>query len=118
MEGRTVLIAWLIHFFGIDAGAPYGRWVPYSFWSGIAGSFLSSAIASAVAFFFLFYIHHVCTYSRWCVRWGHTPMADGRGRVCHRHHPDHEAGKPRLRGEALHRAHRDWQRRRHPGNPV
>jgi hypothetical protein len=98
---------WWIHFFGIDFGTKYGVWVPYNFWSGVAGSFLMSVLGSALTFGILFYVHHVCTYSRWCVRWGHTQLADGRGRACWRHHPDHK-GRRKLRGPALHKAHAEW----------
>ena len=103
------MLRWLIHFSGVDYGARYGVWVPYNFWSGIAGSFIASIIGSGLTFFFMFYVHHVCTYSRWCIRWGHTPMAGGLGRVCHHHHPDRPPGtRGRLRGEALHGEHFAW----------
>ncbi len=98
----------LIHFSESTTAHRTGTGFRTSFGLASAGSFLCSIIGSAITFFFLFYIHHVCTYSRWCVRWGHTPMAGGRGRVCHRHHPDHEPGTPRLRGGALHAAHFEW----------
>lgn len=34
----------IIHETGVDYGGRYGHWVPYSFWSGIAGSFLIGVI--------------------------------------------------------------------------
>lgn len=96
---------WAVHVTGCDYGLPYGRFGFYNFWSGVAGSFL----VSLVAVFFLFYVHHTCHYSRWCLRWGAHELAGGQARVCARHHPD--LGGKRPRGAALHQMHRDWLER-------
>lgn len=97
---------WVVHVLGIDYGLPFGHWGWYNLWSGVAGS----CLVNATLFFFLFYIHHTCHYSRWCLRWGHHPLAGGMYKVCGRHHPDHEDGK-RPRGQALWVRHREWEAR-------
>lgn len=95
---------WLVHQAGIDQGAPYGRWVPLNFWSGIAGSFL----VNLVTFFALWYVHHTCHDSWRCLRWGKFPAAGGVFRTCWRHHPDSD-GARRPSRDVIRRLHRDHQ---------
>ncbi|MGZ6570459.1 MAG: hypothetical protein ACXVHB_05980 [Solirubrobacteraceae bacterium] len=58
----------------------------YQFWSGIAGSFLTSMPGRLIAGF-LFYRHHNCHQNR-CPRLAWHPDADGHPK-CKVHHPDH-----------------------------
>lgn len=99
---------WLIHFTGTDYTGRYGHVVPYSFWSGVAGSFL----VGVLAWFFGYYVHHTCHYAWWCMGWAHVPIAGGIAGTCHRHapHPD-LAGKRRPRGTRLHDLHFAWEAR-------
>lgn len=91
---------WLVHFAGVDYGAPYGRWVPYDFWSGIAGSFIIGVIVWTA----LWWFHGTCHASPWCFRFGRHPAADGTFKLCWKHHPD-MGERPRL--EMIHRLHRE-----------
>jgi hypothetical protein len=96
----TGLWHWLVHVTGCDYGLPYGHFSPYDFWSGVAGSFL----VGVLTWFLLWYAHHTCRWSVWCLRYGHYP--DSRGvRWCARHHPDHKGQK--VTGELLHRLHHE-----------
>ena len=98
---------WLIHQAGIDAGAPYGHWVPINFWAGIAGSFLVNLAVFSLGW----YAHHTCHDSWRCWRWGKYPAAGGLFRTCWKHHPESD-GSPRPRRDALHRLHAEWRDRR------
>lgn len=74
----------LIHGTGSDSGGPFCHVVPYSFWSGVAGSFL----VNVVSFTLMFYVHHTCHDSARCLRWGKFPAAGGTFKLCAKHHPD------------------------------
>ena len=95
---------WLVHFAGVDYGAPYGRWVPYNFWSGIAGSFIIGALVWA----FLTWYHGTCQGSPRCLRRGRHDAAGGTFKLCWKHHPD-MGERPHL--EMIHRLHREHQER-------
>jgi len=92
----------LVHFFGCDYGAQYGRWVPYDFWSGVSGSFL----VGLSVFLGTWYLHHTCHDSWRCFRWGKYEAAGGMFRLCRHHHPDLRGQRPhRELIERLHREH-------------
>ena len=97
-----ILVRFVIHFFGIDYGAPYGHWVPYNFWSGVAGSFLTAAIAFAITWYF----SHTCHDSFWCFRYGRYPAAGGTFTLCRHHHPDLAGQRPHR--ELIHALHREY----------
>lgn len=81
---------WFWHFFihwtGSDYGFRYGKFVPYDFWSGIAGSFA----VGAVVFTATWYRHRNC-HVRWCLRLGRHQLTDNATgtaySLCRRHHP-------------------------------
>jgi hypothetical protein len=74
---------WLVHQAGVDYGAPYGRWVPYDFWSG-AGSDLSEVALLGGLIGFL--RHRNCEV-KGCWRLGRHQTA-AQHNVCRKHHPD------------------------------
>lgn len=82
------VLRWLVHVTGSDYGGPAGHLVPYSFWSGIAGSFA----VSIVIWFGAFYAHKTC-HTWWCPRVGRYPFTDERTqvtyRLCAKCHPAH-----------------------------
>lgn len=92
---------WLVHATGSDYGAPYGHFVPYSFWSGVAGSFL----VGVITFLLLWYLHHTCRDSWKCWRVGRYPAAGGTFRLCRHHHPDLRGQRPHR--ELIARLHRE-----------
>lgn len=73
----------IIHWTGCDYGAPYGHFVWYDFWSGIAGSFIVGLAAFAVGWYFRSQCH-----VRRCYRLGRHRVAGGTFKVCRKHHPD------------------------------
>lgn len=91
---------WLVHFFGVDDGAPYGHWVPYNFWSGVAGSFLVGMLVWTT----LWWLNGTCHASPWCLRRGRHPAAGGTFSLCWKHHPE-MGERPCL--EMIHRLHRE-----------
>jgi hypothetical protein len=98
---------WLVHVTGSDYTGTYGRIVPYSFWSGIAGSFA----VSIVIWFFAVYAHRTC-HTWWCLRPGRFEFADEtRGlkyRLCRKCHPAHTGERlTRRRIDIIHRANRN-----------
>ena len=97
------VVRWLVHFFGCDYGAPYGHWVPYDFWSGVSGSFLSAGIA----FLLTWYLSHTCHDSWRCLRYGRYPAAGGTFKLCRHHHPDMRGQRPYR--ELIERMHREWK---------
>lgn len=99
----TPLGHWVVHFFGCDYGAPYGHFVPYNFWSGVAGSFLSAALAAGIAW----YLSHTCHDSWRCFRYGRYQAAGGTFRLCRHHHPDMRGQRPHR--EMISRLHAEWK---------
>jgi hypothetical protein len=94
------IIHFIIHFFGCDYTAAYGVFVPYDFWSGVSGSFLSAAIAVGVSW----YVSHTCHDSWRCLRYGRYSAAGGTFKLCRHHHPDLRGQRPhRVLIERLHR---------------
>jgi hypothetical protein len=91
---------WLVHFFGADYGAAYGRWVPYDFWSGVSGSF----VVGVVVWSTLWWYHGTCHSSPRCLRRGRHEAAGGVFKLCWKHHPD--MGE-RPHGEMIARLHRE-----------
>lgn len=91
-----------MHGTGSDYSGRYGHIVPYSFWSGIAGSFL----VGIAGFILLWYIHHTCQGSPWCWRVGKYQAAGGTFRVCRKHHPDLKGTRPRQ--HLIDRLHREY----------
>lgn len=90
----------LIHGTGSDYSGPYCHVVPYSFWSGVAGSF----VVNIITFVLVFYVHGTCHDSRWCLRWGKYPAAGGLFKLCGKHHPDIPGRRPRR--DLIHHLHR------------
>jgi hypothetical protein len=77
-----------------------GGW--YGSWSGVMGGlqvFQWAVIGG------LLYWNHSCHDSPWCLRWGRYPAAGGLFRLCRRHHPDLQGGRPRR--DLIHQMHRD-----------
>lgn len=75
------MIDWLNHFFGADNTSG----VAYGWWSGVAGSFLSTALMAVPVYLW----HHNC-HQRGCPRVGRhqTHTEDGTVlRTCRRHLP-------------------------------
>lgn len=73
-------MSWLVHFLGLDFGAPHGHFVPYDLWSGSGSdagevTILAAAIAA--------YRKHQCHQGR-CWRIGRHQV-DGTP-WCNRHH--------------------------------
>lgn len=103
----AVIWRWLVHTGGIDYGLPYGHWGWYSFWSGIAGSFL----VGVTVWFFGWYIHHTC-HTWWCPRhakYDFTDEATGiTYRLCRHCHPAHTGERlTRRRIAHIHRHNKD-----------
>lgn len=98
----------LVHISGIDYGLPYGHWGWYSFWSGIAGSF----VIGALVFLVTRWLNQTCHQSTWCLRRGRHEAAGGAFRLCWVHHPD--MGE-RPHPELIHRLHREHQERTRRG---
>jgi hypothetical protein len=92
----------LVHGTGSDYTGHPGHIVPYSFWSGVAGSFATNAIA----FFLLWYLHHTCPSAWWCWRFAKYPAAGGAVKTCRHHHPDLKGEKPR--GPLIERLHAEY----------
>ena len=71
----------LLHLMGVLPRSPSSA---YNFWSGFGSDIgevvLIGGMASLVR-------HHNC-HAKGCWRLGHTPVAGGKYKVCHRHHPD------------------------------
>lgn len=97
---------WLVHQSGSDYGAPYGHWVPYSFWSGVAGSFLIAVVSWLLIGLPLWYLQHTCHDHLMCLRWGKHPAAGGTFKLCWKHHPDMGTRPHR---DMIHRLHREWK---------
>jgi len=95
----------LVHATGCDYGAPYGRWVPYDFWSGVSGSFLVGVTVWALGF----YWHNQCGVHG-CYWYARRTTAAGE-RACWKHHPH-----PKRTVEDLHAAHHAVMRARTPDN--
>ena len=94
-----LVIHFIVHILGIDTGLPYGTWNFGNFWSGVAGSFLTSLIA----FLIVVFARTRCQNSFWCVRHGKYPAANGMFKVCHKHHPDMDGKRPDH--DMIHRLH-------------
>jgi hypothetical protein len=78
-----VIWPWLVHFTGLDYGAPYGRVVPYNFWSGVGAYLTILGTVGAI------YRKHNCHRAR-CWRIGKhvingTPW-------CNKHHEEVRKG--------------------------
>lgn len=89
---------WLVHATGCDYGAPYGRFVPYDFWSGLAGSFLVAIVVWLISY----YSHHTC-HTWWCPRRGLYDFTDTTTgiiyklcRICHPVHNGERLTRKRL----------------------
>lgn len=82
-----MILHWLIHFIGADYGAPYGRWVPESFWSGFGSDIGEVAIIGGIL---AIVRRHNC-HVKGCWRVGRHPVEGTAFVVCRAHHPD---GKP------------------------
>jgi hypothetical protein len=84
----TGLWHFIVHLMGVDFGAPYGRWVWYNFWSGIAGSFLVGLSVWLIGR----YTAHTC-HVWWCPRRGlfdyDDPVTGLRYKLCRHCHPVH-----------------------------
>jgi hypothetical protein len=102
----VTVVHWLVHFFGCDYGAPYGVWVPYDFWSGVAGSFL----VGVTVFLATWYVRSTCHDSWKCWRIGRYPAAGGVFKLCRHHHPDLRGQRPRR--DLIERLHREYTARR------
>ena len=76
-----ILWRFLVHWTGSDYGAPYGRFVPYDFLSGIFGgsAFLTGA--------WVLVRKNNCEVHR-CWRLGRHPVEGTGHRVCRRHNPE------------------------------
>lgn len=72
----------LIHGIGADYGAPYGHWVPESFWSGFGSDLGEVTILAALAT----WLRHANCEVHGCWRLGRHQSANHR--VCRVHHPD------------------------------
>lgn len=99
----TAVWHWVVHQMGVDYGAPYGHWIWYNFWSGIAGSFL----VAIVVWFFGFYAHHTC-HTWWCPRRAMFDFSDPATglkyklcRICHPVHTGQRLTRGRIRGMYL-----------------
>lgn len=95
---------WLVHVTGGDYSGRPGHMVPYSFWSGVAGSFL----VNAVVWFLALYAHRTC-HTWWCPRPGRFEFADEatglKYRLCRRCHPAHSGERlTRRRIRHIHRS--------------
>lgn len=101
-----MIIRAIIHFFGIDTGAPYGHWVPYGFWSGVAGSFLTNALAFGLGLWW----KSTCHNSWRCWRHGKYQAAGGTFKLCWRHHPD--MGQ-RPHSAMIRQLHTEWKAKHH-----
>lgn len=77
----------LIHALGIDYGAPYGKWVPYDFWSGFGSDISEFALAiSLVGVLYALLRRHNC-HVHGCWRIGRHKVDGTEYVVCRRHHP-------------------------------
>lgn len=93
----------VVHVLGVDYQAPYGHWVWYNFWSGVAGSFLVGLAVFAATR----WSHGTCHHSFWCWRRGRHEAAGGVFKLCWKHHPDMGTRPhPRL----IHELHHAWKR--------
>ena len=80
-----------------------GGW--YGFHSGFGGAYYISVFPLAA----LFYWHHSCQHSPWCLRYGKYEVAGGLGKKCHRHHPDLKDHPRENHGALLDRLHEEWK---------
>ena len=96
---------WLAWLYFAVTGAANEAGHAYGFWSGFGGTVLFSAIVLSPVWWW----HHSCHHSAWCLRWGKYPAADGLFRLCHVHHPDLEGRRPH--GELIERLHREHRER-------
>jgi hypothetical protein len=76
-----------------------GGW--YGFHSGLGGA----AYITIGPALLLWYWHHTCHASPWCLRIGKYEAAAGVFKLCARHHPDLDGTRPHL--ELIHRLHRE-----------
>lgn len=89
---------WLVHVTGCDYGAPYGHFVFYNFWSGIAGSFLVGLSVWSAGFWW----HNQCSVHH-CWWYARRTTAAGE-RACWRHTPERKRTV-----QDIHKAH--WEAR-------
>ncbi len=74
-------------------------------WYGFHSGFGGAAYVSIVPALAVFYYHHTCHDSPWCLRWGKYPAAGGLFHTCAKHNPDLQGQKPHR--ELIHRMHRE-----------
>ena len=92
----------IVHGTGSDYTGRYGHIVPYSFWSGIAGSFL----VGIAGFVLLWYTRHTCQASPWCFRIAKYQAAGGTFKVCRHHHPELKGQRPHP--QLIEKLHREY----------
>lgn len=74
-------------------------------WYGFHSGFGGAAYVTIVPATALFYYHHTCHESPWCLRWGKYPAAGGLFKLCHVHHPDLQGARPHH--DLIRRLHRE-----------
>jgi hypothetical protein len=75
-----VILHWLVHFIGVDYGAPYGHVIIYNFWSGIGSDLSEITLAGLI---YGAWRKHSC-HTKGCWRIGRHQV-DGTP-WCNKHH--------------------------------
>jgi hypothetical protein len=102
----TAVLQWIVHVTGCDYGLPYGHFAWYNLYSGFSASY-PWLIAGGGP---IWYWHHTCHDSMWCLRWGKYPVAGGLFKTCRHHHPDLQGQRPHR--DLIRRLHAEHQARR------